>query len=65
MAFGTDKSVLFREVSLIQGCPYREVPYNNCAIIDILYYLSSYQYCGIGSLGFQSLCGYKKVLFNL
>ena len=25
MAFGTDKSVLFREVSLIQG-PYREVP---------------------------------------
>ena len=44
MAFGTDESVLFREVSLIQGCPYREVPYNSCAIIDILYYLSSYQY---------------------
>ena len=26
MAFGTDESVLFIEVSLIQRCPYREVP---------------------------------------
>ena len=25
MAFGTDESVLFIEVSLIQRCPYREV----------------------------------------
>ena len=26
VTFGTDESVLFREVSLIQECPYREVP---------------------------------------
>ena len=26
MAFGSDESVLFIELSLIQGCPYREVP---------------------------------------
>ena len=25
-AFGTDKNVLFMEVSSIQGCPYRGVP---------------------------------------
>ena len=27
MAFGTYESVLFIEVSSIQGCPYREVPH--------------------------------------
>ena len=26
MAFGTDESVLFEEVSSVQGCSYREVP---------------------------------------
>ena len=47
VAFGTGESVLFIEVSLIQRCPYREVPpycfiviqtvhkymYNTCIII--------------------------------
>ena len=33
MAFRTEENVLFREVSLIQRCPYREVPlYTNADI---------------------------------
>ena len=34
MAFGTDESVLFMEVSLIQRCPYREVPLYMCTVCD-------------------------------
>ena len=33
MAFGTDRSVLFREVSFIQGYPYRGIPPYTCIYI--------------------------------
>ena len=36
MAFGTDRSVLFREVSFIQGYPYRGIPPYTCTLYQLL-----------------------------
>ena len=41
MALGEEESVLFREVSLFQGCPYRGVPLYIPTCI-IRHYLPSY-----------------------
>ena len=36
MAFGTDRSVLFREVSFIQEYPYRVIPPYTCTLYQLL-----------------------------
>ena len=48
MAFGTDESVLFIELSSIRKCPYREVPLYTSLYMLIL---TSYSVCGGGGGG--------------
>ena len=46
MILGEEESVLFREVSLFQGCPYREVP----LYMYVRIYMTMYMYICILNL---------------
>ena len=70
MTFGTDESVLFMEVSLIQSCPYRERFHCSCivgeksdlsywsVIFDVLHLMYSHSELQPGPL-LVSLAGYR------